>query len=130
MSLKTKSHYQGFESKTIIDIGHLIFFKKFVLLNINEGKHLGLKEMQEVSIIVSEFFQERPFAYICNKTKSYSVNPLAYNRLNIKDNIKCIGVIKKNTEGFDLGVEKHFIDKPFKVCKTIDEASDWVDTFI
>jgi len=50
--------------------------------------------------------------------------------VHFNDHIKCLGVIKKNTEGCDLGVEKHFIDKPFKVCQTIDEASDWVDTFI
>ena len=127
---KIKNHFQGFESKTIIDIGNLMFFKKFVLLDIKEGKHLGLKEMQEISLIVSEYYQDQPFAYICSKTNSYSVNPLAYKRLNMKEAIKCIAVIKKNTEGFDLGVEKHFIKKPFEVFTTIDEASDWIDTFI
>jgi hypothetical protein len=78
MSQKTKTSVQGFETKTVIEIGNLVFFKKFVLLQINEGAHLGVEQVNKIRIIVSQYYQDRPYGYLCNKE---TVLPLLNNIL-------------------------------------------------
>ena len=130
MSQKTKTSVQGFETKTVIEIGNLVFFKKFVLLQINEGAHLGVEQVNKIRIIVSQYYQDRPYGYLCNKETSYSVNPIAYNSLNTIEQLKCIATIKQYSSGYDIEVERHFIKKPFEVFSTFEKASEWLNSLV
>lgn len=126
MELKTAT-FQNFESKHLIDIGTLFFFKKFIYLQIKEGTHLGLNEMEKIQSLASYHYQNKSFGLMCDKNVSYSVNPVAYSCINANDKVKCIVMLKDNTRGFDLGVEKHFIKKPVEVFQCFDEATYWID---
>jgi len=130
MSQKTKTPFKSFEAKTVIEIGSLLFLKKFVILDIEEGAHLGIKQVKEIQIIVSQYYKEQPYGYLLNKDISYSVNPIAYNSLNSIDELKSIAIVKKYSSSHDIEVEKHFIKKPFEVFATFEEASDWLISIV
>lgn len=130
MSNKTDSKTQHFEAKSIMDIGTLIFFKKFALMNVKEGAHLGLDQIQKLEILLTQYYEDRPYGYICNKENSYSVNPIGYRALNKMTQLKCFAVIKDFANTHALQVERHFIKKPFKVFNTFEEAVDWINDLI
>lgn len=130
MSQETKINIKGFETRRVIDIGNLIFFQKFVLLEINEGAHLGMSEVSKIKTIVAKYYQDRPYGYLCNKETSYSVNPIAYNSLNTIEQLKCIAIIKQYSGSYEIEVERHFIKKPFEIFNTFDEASEWLNSFV
>lgn len=127
---KTKTYDKAFESKTVIEIGNLIFFKKFVLLDINEGAHLGINEVQRIRILASQYYEGKAYGYLCNRETSYSVNPIAYNSLNTIEELKCIAIVKQYSNGYDIEVERHFIKKPFEVFATFEEASSWLNSLV
>lgn len=118
------------QSSTLANIGTLTFFKKFVFVEINEGAHLGFIEMEKIHSIASYHFADAPYAYVCNRNTSYSINPIAYSTLNNIEQLKGMAIIKHISKGFDLGIEKHFLNKPFEVFNDVMDASDWIDSLI
>lgn len=130
MSTTTKNPNKACEIKSLKGIGQLLFFKEFVLLNIIEGAHLGLQEIQDIQIVVSSYFKNSSFGYVCNRETSYSVDPVAYTVLNRVPNLKCIAVLKKFSGSHDIEVERHFIKKPFEVFPSLDEATAWLNTLV
>jgi len=130
MTNKTNSKAPHFEAKSVMDIGTLIFFKKFALMKVKEGVHLGIDEIQKLEIILSQYYKDKPYGYICDKANSYSVNPIGYRALNNISQLKCFAVIKEYSNSYDIQVEKHFIKKPFHVFRTFEEAVRWIESFI
>ncbi len=130
MTTKTNTYPQGFDTKIIVDIGQIVFFDKFVLLDLNEGTHFGFNEILKIHSIVSDYYTDRSYAYIFNRDVSYSVNPIAYDTLNANAQLKCIAIVKQFSNSHDIEVEKHFIKKPFEVHTYFGEAVEWVNLFV
>lgn len=115
---------------SIANIGTITYFKNFAYLSIQEGVHLGFIEMEKIQSLITYHFNKNPYAYMCNRNVSYSVNPISYRSLTNIDELKCIAIIKEFKCSHDIEVEKHFIKKPLEVFQTFEEASEWVNTMI
>lgn len=120
---------QDLKVHTLAGIGTVTFFENFVLLDIEEGQHLGYIEMEKIHSIVSYHFEKSPYAYVFNRNISYSVNPITYSTLNNINELTCIAMFKSGLKGFDAKVEAHFIKKPVKVFSTFEHTVNWVNTF-
>ncbi len=114
---------------SLAGIGTVTFFENFVLLDIEEGVHLGYIEMEKIHSIVSYHFEKSPYAYISNRNISYSMNPITYSTLNNIKELKCIAMFKNDIKGFDAKVEAHFLNKPIKVFSSFEHAANWVNDF-
>lgn len=111
-------------------IGSITYYKKFAYIKIDEGAHLGFIEMEKIHSLTSYHYKDQSYAYMCNRTVSYSVDPIAYTILNNMDRLQGIAIIKNSSSAHDLQVERHFVKKPFEVFTTFEKGVDWIDSII
>lgn len=78
-----------------------------------------------------DYFGHKPFIYISIRKKAYSINPLVYNILSDLKNFKAMAVVVESPVGIsNTGIEKKFIQKPFKAFKELDEAKEWAMDYL
>lgn len=106
-------------------------YDNYVISSINEGFHLTPDKNKILDDIASEYFYDKLFVYISYRKNSYSVDPSIYLQTSKIENLAGMAVVAKvplakgNAE-----IEKLFLNRPFEIFTSIDEAKDWANTVL
>lgn len=113
------------------EFGSIEIFENFVISHINEGFHLTPDKNKILEDIANEYFYDKAFVYITHRKYSYSVDPSIYLQTSEITNLVGFAVVaqvplaKGNAE-----VEKLFLDKPFEIFSSLDEAKTWAKSIL
>ena len=102
-------------------------YDNYVISCINEGFHLTPDKNKVLEDISSEYFSDKPFVYISYRKNSYSVDPSIYLQTSKIKNLYGMAVVAKVplAKG-NAQIEKLFLNKPFEIFSSLDEAKSWV----
>ena len=102
-------------------------YDNYVISCINEGFHLTPDKNKVLEDISSEYFSDKPFVYISYRKNSYSVDPSIYLQTSKINNLYGMAVVAKVplAKG-NAQIEKLFLNKPFEIFSSLDEAKSWV----
>ena len=109
-----------------IDFAKIKIYEDYLVVEINSGVHLTPDHHDVLEHVADTYFKNRPFVYITNRVKSYSVDPVIYSKTSKIPNLLGMAVVanapvsKANAE-----VEKLFVNKPFEIFQNLEEAKDW-----
>ncbi len=118
-------------TKITYDFGTVEVYDNYVILVMNEG--ITVKpEYNDILIEIAEkYFHNKSFGYITHRINSYSVDPRIYFETSKIENLVAFAVVSaEDIKASTVEVEKIFLKKPFQHFKTINEATNWVDTVI
>ncbi|TJY31884.1 hypothetical protein [Pontimicrobium aquaticum] len=101
-------------------------YNSFVISSINEGFHLTPDKNKVLEEIANDYFSNNPFAYISHRKHSYSVDPSIYLQTSkIKNLIGMAVVAEVPLAKGNAQIEKLFLDKPFEIFSSLDDAIKW-----
>ncbi|MDN3493202.1 hypothetical protein [Winogradskyella bathintestinalis] len=110
------------------NLGDIYIFENFVVTNFDEGVDVDFKTFYEVALLIKNYFKEKPFGYIANRSHSYSINLNDANLFNKEfPNLKVYALVIYNslTERV-FEIENHFFTYNRKAFKDLDYAINWV----
>jgi len=106
-------------------------YDDYVVATMNKGIHLTPDKNKILEDIANEYFYDKAFVYITHRKYSYSVDPSIYLKTSDIINLAGFAVVaqvplaKGNAQ-----VEKLFLDKPFEIFSSLDEAKTWVQSIL
>ncbi len=112
------------------DFGQLTIDDHIIIGEVTQDRHV---EMDVVSIVIetaNKYFHGEPWAYISNRTNSYSLNPNVHqNTPKIGRNMVAFAVVANSEIKQKIATIEHFFvgnNYCFHVCESLDEAVAWV----
>jgi hypothetical protein len=103
----------------------------YMIVVINEGVTVTPEHNNVLLNVVDTYYENKPFVYITHRLHSYAVDPAIYNETSKISNLAGFCVVssdykaKRNAE-----IEKLFLNKPFEIFDTIEEATTWASQVI
>ena len=103
----------------------------YMIVVINEGITVTPEHNNVLLNIVDTYYENKPFVYITHRLHSYAVDPAVYSETSKISNLAGFCVVssdykaKRNAE-----IEKLFLNKPFEIFDTIEEATTWANQVI
>ncbi len=103
----------------------------YMIVVINEGVTVTPEHNKVLLNVADTYFTNTNFVYITHRLHSYAVDPAIYNETSKIKNLAGFCVVssdykaKRNAE-----IEKLFLNKPFEIFDTIDEATTWANSII
>jgi hypothetical protein len=100
-----------------------------MIVVINEGVTVTPEHNSVLLNVVNSYYKNTRFVYITHRLNSYAVNPAVYRETSKIKNLAGFCVVsndykaKRNAE-----IEKLFLNKPFEIFDTIEEAVIWANT--
>ncbi|MGB3776559.1 MAG: hypothetical protein WA951_14970 [Leeuwenhoekiella sp.] len=114
------------EDIIVLDFAKIEFFENYVISQVKENTTIDQEHFSLFKKLFTAHFIDRPYVYIADRSKSYSVNPLAYMHFDFSDILKGIGIVTTGKIATsNAQFEKKFIEMPFRIFKTMDEAIQW-----
>ena len=104
-------------------------FDYYLIVVINEGIVITPKHNTTLLNVVDTYYKHTRFVYITHRLHSYAVDPSVYIETSKIKNLAGFCVVssdykaKRNAE-----IEKLFLNKPFEIFDTIEEATTWANT--
>ncbi|SHH48278.1 hypothetical protein [Winogradskyella jejuensis] len=113
-----------------IKLGKLYFFKSFVVSEFDEGVHITFDNFQEATKLINNFYNEKPYGFIANRTNSYSIDLNDAKRFNESfPYLKAYAVVCNTLFGRGIfEVENQFFTFNRQIFKTIEDAINWVES--
>ncbi len=106
-------------------------YDHYMIVVINEGVTVTPAHNTVLLNVAETYYNNTPFVYITHRLHSYAVDPAIYKETSKIKNLAGFCVVsadykaKRNAE-----IEKLFLNKPFEIFDTIDEATIWANTLI
>ncbi|WCO00382.1 hypothetical protein [Psychroserpens ponticola] len=103
----------------------------YMIVVINEGITVTTTHNDVLLNVADTYYKNKPFVYITHRLHSYSVDPAIYKETSKIKNLAGFCVVsadykaKRNAE-----IEKLFLNKPFEILDTIEEATIWANTVL
>ena len=115
----------------IYKFGTITLYDNYLVTVINEGEHIVPEQSQLLADIAKEHYNNKPFVYITYRKYSYSVDPSIYLEVSKIKNLKGFAVIPEAlvSKG-NATVERMFLDKPFEIFETLEEAISWAKSMV
>ncbi len=116
-----KKHYS-------IQLGEIIFFDSFVIVEVNEGLNIDFKDLKEFSVLTREHFGLDNFGLISNRINSYSI-VLSDAKLfdDFFSNISVFATVSYSSIAKQVfKIENHFFNNSRKQFSSLDGAVNWV----
>ncbi|MFK7783269.1 hypothetical protein [Psychroserpens sp.] len=101
-------------------------YDNYMIVVINEGVTVTPEHNNVLLNVVDTYYKNNPFVYITHRVNSYAVDPAIYKETSKIENLAGFCVVsadykaKRNAE-----IEKLFLNKPFEIFDTIEEAKTW-----
>lgn len=112
-----------------LKIGKLFFFEKFAVGEFKEGIHIDFGTFKESTESILNYFDDKNFGFIANRTNSYSIDLNDAKRFNKSfPNLKAYAVVSDAL--FAKGVfevENQFFTYNRQIFKKLNEAITWVE---
>ena len=106
-------------------------YDHYMIVVINEGVTITPEHNSVLLNVVDTYYNNTRFVYITHRLHSYAVDPAVYKETSKIENLAGFCVVssdykaKRNAE-----IEKLFLNKPFEILDTIDEAITWSDSIL
>ena len=106
-------------------------YDNYMIVIINEGVTVTPEHNNVLLNVADTYYKNKPFVYITHRLNSYAVDPAVYRETSKISNLSGFCVVssdykaKRNAE-----IEKLFLNKPFEIFDTIDEATTWASQVI
>ncbi|WP_431134938.1 hypothetical protein [Psychroserpens mesophilus] len=106
-------------------------YDNYMIVVINEGVTVTPNHNSVLLNVADTYYKNTRFVYITHRLYSYAVDPAVYKETSKIDNLAGFCVVssdykaKRNAE-----IEKLFLNKPFEILDTIDEAITWADSVL
>ncbi|EID75364.1 hypothetical protein [Imtechella halotolerans] len=127
----TPSIHTTYLKEVLLDFGKIHIYNNFMLAEINEEIVLDMEKCAQIVNISEIYFRHKNFAYITLRRNSYSVDPIIYLEVSHIKNLKAFAIVSsKETDYYNIKIEKHFLQKPLEIFQTVPEAIAWVETIL
>jgi len=106
-------------------------YDNYMIVVINEGVTVTPEHNNVLIDVANTYYKNKSFVYITHRLHSYAVDPAIYKETSKIKNLSGFCVVssdykaKRNAE-----IEKLFLNKPFEIFDTIEEATTWVKQVI
>ncbi len=112
--------------KLNLDFCSVIIHDNYMVVEMDSGVHITVKDNATLIDIVDTYFKNKPFVYITNRVNSYSVDPAIYKETSKITNLVGLCVVSKNFMAKSTAeIEKLFFDRAFEIFDTLPEAIVW-----
>lgn len=106
-------------------------YADYMVVIMNEGVTLGPSHNQVLLNIVDTYFKTKKFVYITHRLHSYAVDPVIYFETSKIKNLAGFAVVSKDYKAkSNAEIEKLFLNKPFEIFSTIEQAISWARSLI
>lgn len=113
------------------DFCEVFIFDEFIINQVKESVVIEPEHNDLLNEIVQQHFSGKNMAYISNRVKSYSVNPLIYPEAEKIPNMIAIAIIPKTAlMRRNAEYEQQFYKKPYEIYGSLSEAIAWVHSII
>ena len=106
-------------------------YDSYMIVVINEGITVTAEHNNVLLNVADTYYKNKPFVYITHRLHSYAVDPAVYIETSKIKNLAGFCVVsadykaKRNAE-----IEKLFLNKPFEILNSIEEATTWANKVI
>jgi len=103
-------------------------YDNYMIVIINEGVTVTPEHNNVLLNVADTYYKNKPFVYITHRLHSYAVDPAIYKETSKIENLTGFCVVsadykaKRNAE-----IEKLFLNKPFEILNSIEEATIWAN---
>ena len=129
----SKRENSDFIKKHTLDIGEISFYKKYLIVRINDGVSLDYESASPILELAYFYYSDqKPFVYITDRINSYSFNPTAhFTTTRNFPNVKGYAVVAHNSLKRNIAVmEQQFLNIPKKIFTSVDDAIAWAEQII
>ena len=111
-----------------VKLGKLYFFENFTITEFKEGVHINSNNFDECVRLINDFYKEKPFGFIANRTNSYSLDLNDAKEFNNSfPNLKAYAVVCNTLFGKGVfEIENRFFNYNREIFKNIEDAILWV----
>ena len=129
MSITEYKNTKGLVEYHEVKIGKLFFFERFVISEFNEGVHINFESFKETKEAIINFFGNKDFGVVTNRTNTYSLDLNDANNFNDSfPNLKAYAVVINTLFGRGIfEVENQFFNYNREIFKTLENAISWVE---
>lgn len=106
-------------------------YNTYMIVVINEGVTVTPEHNNVLLNVADTYYRNKSFVYITHRLHSYAVDPAVYRETSKISNLAGFCVVssdykaKRNAE-----IEKLFLNKPFEIFDSIEEATSWANQVI
>lgn len=128
MSIIETALYQDIVSHKITSLGHLFFFKNYLVVEFNEGVEINYRNFEEVRNLIHDHFGDQNFGLISNRINSYSIVITDAPQFNECETLKAYATVTYSLFAEKVfNVENYFFDFNKKNFHSLAEAKAWVE---
>lgn len=119
------------EDELKFDFCDMRIYDNYMVTIMNEGVTITPDHNQILLNIVDTYYNDRKFVYITHRLHSYSVDPAIYFETSKIKNLAGFAVVSKDFKAkSNAEIEKLFLNKPFEVFNTVEEAIAWANSLL
>ena len=109
------------------DFCDMFIYDNYTVVVMNEGVNITPEHNDILINVVDTYFKGKKFVYISHRLNSYSVDPSIYFETSKIKNLAGFAVVSNDYKAkSNAEIEKLFLDKPFEIFNTLEEAIEWV----
>lgn len=113
------------------DFCDMHIYGNYLIVIMHEGVTISPAHNQTLINVAETYYNGKKFVYISHRVNSYSVNPAIYFETSKIENLAGFAVVSKDYKAkSNAEIEKLFLDKPFEIFNSIEEAIAWSDTVL
>lgn len=113
------------------DFCEMHIYEDYLVVVINEGITVLPKHNVILNNVVDTYFHKKEFVYITHRIHSYAVDPATYFETSKISNLKGFAVVSKDFKAkSNAEVERLFLNKPFEIFDTLENAVEWAETMV
>ena len=113
------------------DFCEMHIYDHYMVVVMNEGVTITPSHNQILLNIVDTYYKNKKFVYITHRLNSYAVDPAIYFETSKIENLAGFTVVSKDFKAkSNAEVEKLFLNKPFEIFDTLEEAITWAKSIL
>lgn len=119
------------EDELKFDFCDMYIYGNYMVVVMKEGVTIDPAHNQVLLNIVDTYYKDKKFVYITHRLYSYAVNPAIYIETSKIANLQGFAVVSKDYKAkSNAEIEKLFLNKPFEVFSTMEEAVAWAESLV
>lgn len=106
-------------------------YSTYMVVIMNEGVTIKPGHNQILLNVVDTYYKNKSFIYITHRINSYAVDPAIYLETSKIKNLAGFAVVSKDYKAkSNAEIEKLFLNKPFEIFNTLEDAISWAKSLI
>lgn len=108
------------------DFSEMHIYDHYMIVIMNEGITVNPEHNKVLLNIVDTYYKGKQFVYITHRVNSYAVDPAVYFETSKISNLAGFCVVSNDFKAkSNAEIEKLFLNKPFEVFDSLQEAISW-----